>query len=100
MDNLPGYYAVLTADVRYDDTLEPNAKLLYAEITALCNRTGVCFATNGYFANLYKVTIRSIIRWKKSLEEGGYIFIDEKWNVILAEQNCHGGVTKLSLLYI
>ena len=31
----PGYWAVLPARVRYDEELRPNAKLIYAEITAL-----------------------------------------------------------------
>ena len=49
----PNYYAILSAEVRYDNNLRPNTKLLYAEITALSNTTGECFATNKYFSNLY-----------------------------------------------
>lgn len=36
----PSYWAVLPACVRYDASLPPNAKLLYAEISALCDDVG------------------------------------------------------------
>lgn len=70
-----GYYAILPANVRYDKNLTPNAKLLYAEITALTSDKGFCWATNSYFAELYGVTKASITGWIKSLEENGYITI-------------------------
>lgn len=68
-----GYYSVIPANVRYDKDLTPNSKLLYAEITSLCNEYGYCWASNSYFANLYGVTTVSISKWIKSLAEKGYI---------------------------
>lgn len=70
------YYAVIPADVRYDKKLTPNAKLLYGEITALCNEKGFCWASNNYFAKLYNVKPQAISRWIKSLEECKYIEIE------------------------
>ena len=67
------YYAVLPANVRYDKNITPNAKLLYAEITALCNDKGYCWAGNAYFAELYRVTKTSISNWISSLQKNGYI---------------------------
>ena len=67
------YYAVLPANVRYDKNITPNAKLLYAEITALCNDKGCCWAGNAYFAELYGVTKTSISNWISSLQKNGYI---------------------------
>ena len=68
-----GYYAIIPADVRYDARLTPNAKLLYGEITALCNEKGFCWAMNGYFAELYSVSKVSVSKWVGSLRDCGYI---------------------------
>lgn len=68
-----GYYAIIPASVRYDKDLTPNAKLLYGEITALCNEKGFCWATNQYFADLYNVSKMSISNWIKQLTHKGYI---------------------------
>lgn len=67
------YYAVIVADVRYDRTLRPNAKLLYGELTALCNQYGYCWATNEYFADLYGLTPATVSRLISQLERRGYI---------------------------
>ena len=69
----PNYYAVIPADVRYSKKLTPNAKLLYAEITALCNMNGKCTASTKYFCNLYEVSRGSIQNWLKMLEDNNYI---------------------------
>lgn len=69
----PSYYAVIPANVRYDHRLKPNEKLLYGEITSLTNKTGICYATNKYFAKLYNVEIETISRWIKNIKDLGYI---------------------------
>ena len=69
----PSYFSIIPADVRYCDELIPNAKLLYSEITALCNKEGFCWASNRYFAKLHKVSKTSISIWIKSLRENGFI---------------------------
>ena len=69
----PNYYAVIPAEVRYSKKLTPNAKLLYAEITALCNMNGKCTASTEYFCRLYEVSRVSIQKWLKNLEDNKYI---------------------------
>lgn len=69
----PAYYAILSADVRYDKNITPNAKLLYAEITALTNQKGYCWSSNSYFAELYGVSNTSISKWISQLVENGYL---------------------------
>ena len=71
----PSYYAIIPANVRYSD-ITPNAKLLYGEITALCNKTGCCYATNDYFSKLYNVSKISVSKWVKELAENGFIETD------------------------
>lgn len=67
------YYAIIPANVRYDEELTANAKLIYGEITALCNEKGFCWAGNSYFAELYKVSKKSISTWINQLVDKGYI---------------------------
>ena len=69
----PNYYAVIPAEVRYNKKLTPNAKLLYAEITALCNMNGKCTASTQYFCKLYEVSRASIQNWLRLLDNHGYI---------------------------
>ena len=72
----PNYYAILPSSVRYDNRLKANEKLLYSEITALSNKTGLCYATNKYFADLYEVENETISRWISHLKELNYIDIE------------------------
>lgn len=70
------YFAVISADVRYDKRLRANEKLLYGEITALCNKTGKCWASNKYFADLYGVTTQAVSKWITNLRQCGYISVN------------------------
>ena len=69
----PNYYAILSAEVRYDNRLKPNVKLLYAEITALCNMNKECYASNKYFSDLYNKSKGTISGWISDLVNYGYI---------------------------
>ena len=106
----PNYYSILTAEVRYDKELTPNAKLLYSEITCLTNKNGKCWASNGYFAELYDVSPITISRLINQLAKKGYISITMKYvantkqiekriitinkNVNRVNQNDLGGINK------
>ena len=82
----PNYYAIIPAEVRYSN-LKPNAKLLYGEITALSNKTGYCFASNNYFAELYGVSKNTVSRWIADLKRLGFITIQ-------IERNSNKQITK------
>ena len=87
----PSYYAIIPGTVRYNKNITPQARLLYGEITALCNKEGFCYAGNEYFAKLYNVTEITISRWIKQLRDEKEIFtyIDKRTNhrIITLEEN-------------
>lgn len=69
----PSYYAIIPASVRYDPQLKANEKLLYGEISALASKTGECWASNRYFADLYSVSTEAVRGWIRNLEKRGHI---------------------------
>ena len=73
--NRPSYYAVIPADVRYNEDLPANAKLLYGEIAALVGANGFCYASNAFFASVYKMSERTISGLIGKLQEQKYIEI-------------------------
>jgi hypothetical protein len=81
MKEQPNYYAILSAEVRYDNRLKANVKLLFAEITALCNMNAECFASNKYFADLYGKSKTSISVWISELVKYGYIKVHYTYKV-------------------
>ena len=104
MSDKPNFYAILPAFVRYDTELSANAKLLYSEITSLCNEKGFCWATNSYFANLYGISERTIQNLIKQINDKDYITIKILGNskrliyidYTRYEKNFVGGVKKIS----
>ena len=91
----PSYWAVLPASVRYDPALPSSAKLLYAEVSALCDELGYCFATNDYFASNFELSTKSVQRLLKDLADHGYITVDvvrdPKTNAVL-ERRIYAGI--------
>ena len=95
----PNYFANIPAHVRYSD-ITPNAKLLYAEITALLQMNGVCFASNKYFSTLYNKNKTTISRWISELKQKGFIKITYTYKEGTREienryiQICYDGISK------
>lgn len=70
------YWGVIPGELRTDDTLPANAKLLYVDISTLTNQRGYCFASNEYLAGLYGWTERSVQRMIAALARRGYIQVE------------------------
>ena len=68
----PNYYGILPAAVRYAK-IPDRAKILFSEITALANKDGYCYASNGYFAGLYDCTPQAISKMIKALEAANFV---------------------------
>lgn len=71
----PGYFCILTSSVRYDKRINSFQKILFSEILTLTNKTGECWATNSYFAELYDVTETYISLSIKKLIFHGYLVV-------------------------
>src|SRR5699024_1540777 len=71
----PNYFGIIPAKIRYDNSLSSSQKLFFSEITALTQKTGYCWASNSYFADLYDVGRSTISRWVKGLEDKGYVSV-------------------------
>jgi len=74
----PSFYAVIPATVRYDNKLGSSEKLFYAEITAMSEKEGYCWASNSYFSELYSVSKNTITRWVSNLKDNGHVIVSIK----------------------
>lgn len=72
----PGYYSIIPSHVRYDEDLKPMEIIMYGELTALANFHGYSYATNNYFAKLYKVHKNTVSTWINTLKNKGYIRVE------------------------
>lgn len=84
-DPRPSYWAVVPSVVRYDEELAPNAKLLYAEISALTDERGYCYAQNSYFCRVYGWSQKTVSRLLIALKEKGFIRVD-----VIRNKRTHG----------
>ncbi len=86
-----GYWAVLPADVRYDRSLTQTAKLLFAEISALAQEDGFCWASDKYFAELFGCSTATVTRALRALKAGGYIWTESTANAKGSERHIYVG---------
>ncbi len=63
-------------DVRLDERLSNNERMLLADIINLVKKKGYCYATNEYLSKIHHVSTRTISRWLRKLRELAYISIE------------------------
>ncbi|MDD2840738.1 MAG: helix-turn-helix domain-containing protein, partial [Rickettsiales bacterium] len=76
----PNYYAIIPANIRYDKNLNSTEKLLYAEITALCDKEGYCWASNNYFAEILNKLPAYVSQVLTKLSKKEYITVEIEKN--------------------
>ena len=76
MGRAAAYMTSLPPRVRYDETLNPVAKLLFAEIMAMSDLTGFCYARNAYFAELFGLSPRTVSRLVEQLRSRGFVDVE------------------------
>lgn len=99
-----GYYGIIPTNVRHHEELKPNAKLLYAEITACLEDDGVCVKRNIYFSNVLNLSKATVSNCLTSLRKSGFINVvlelEEgtqkfiKRYITLTPSNLSGGVSE------
>lgn len=75
---LPGYYAILPPKIRYNRNLSANAKILWAELSALQTHNCEVFASNEYLGKLLNLKERQIQYLLKELKDNKLILIKHK----------------------
>ena len=67
------YYSVIPAEVKYNKNISSTSKLIFGEISSLSNEKGYCCATNKHLADLYGLSVSSINKVIKELEDNNLI---------------------------
>lgn len=65
----------LSAGIRYNADLTSSEKIMYGELKALANESGLCEIDNEELAELFGVHEQTIGLWIKGLDEKRYIWV-------------------------
>lgn len=78
----PSYYITIPSEVCWCGTIEPEAKLLYGGIAALCTDRGFCEPTYEDLAQLLKTEVENVKRWVRSLRDQKFIYLEKKTSYV------------------
>lgn len=71
-----GMFAIIPVSILENENLSANSKLLYGEIMALSKKSGQCYATNEYLANMLGLKKESMPQLLKELSGMGLIIVN------------------------
>lgn len=96
-------WCLIPASVFSDNRLSDSEKMLFGKLLGLTNKTGYCWASNKYLAEMFGVSDRSIQRRINSLEELGYVNVEQNGRryiriTLEGDRIDMGGTTNLSPL--
>lgn len=86
------YWAVLPANIRYHKELTQTAKLLYAEVSALAQSDGFCWATDAYLAETLGCSVATVTRSLRKLRKLGFIRCEKTTNAKGTERHIYCGM--------
>lgn len=86
------YWAVLPANIRYHHDLTQTAKLLYAEVSALAQADGYCWATDAYLAETLDCSVATVTRSLRKLRALGFIRCEKRTNAKGTERHIFCGM--------
>lgn len=57
------------------ESIPPSGRIIYAEVCALAQKEGYCYASNKYFSSVYHLSIQSVSRLLNALKKQGFLEI-------------------------
>lgn len=57
------------------ESIPPSGRIIYAEVCALAQKEGYCYASNKYFSSVYHLSVQSVSRLLNALKKQGFLEI-------------------------
>jgi len=91
-------FCIVPLQARLDKSLNDAAKIYLGELNALSNKFGYCYASDEQLAEMKQVSVRTIERWNKDLQERGFLIRDTTHTHVKTEKGVE--VRKSRKMYV
>ncbi len=65
----------LDGAMKNKESIPPSGRIIYAEVCALAQKEGYCYASNKYFSSVYHLSVQSVSRLLNALKKQGFLEI-------------------------